>query len=187
MARDERPLTKQDIVEIVPHSAAWALGFAQEALLLQAALKPWLVAQVEHIGSTAVPGLSAKPVIDVMAPVSDLASSRGAIAAAQAVGYCYYPYKPDEMHWFCKPSPTVRTHHLHIVIWRSATWHDRLAFRDALRRRPALAQAYESLKRELATKYPNDREGYTQAKAPFIQSVLQAMHAAESTSRLGRP
>jgi GrpB-like predicted nucleotidyltransferase (UPF0157 family) len=160
-------------VVVLPYSARWPELFAAESTLLHEALQPWLVAAVEHVGSTAVLGLCAKPVIDIMAPVKDLASSRPAIEAAQAVGYCYYPYKPDQMHWFCKPSPAVRTHHLHLVPWQSRLWQERLAFRDALRSSPSLAQKYGVLKQELAAKHGADREAYTEAKAPFIASVLR--------------
>jgi GrpB-like predicted nucleotidyltransferase (UPF0157 family) len=171
------PTTEDAPIMILPHSADWAALFATEAKILRAALEPWLVAEVEHIGSTAVIGLSAKPVIDIMAPVRSLDSSRHAIAAAESVGYCHYPYKPDEMHWFCKPSPAVRTHHLHLIPWRSPLWNERLAFRDALRENTALAKQYETVKLELAARYPNDREAYTQAKVPFIASVLSAWRA----------
>ena len=171
------PTTEDAPIMILPHSADWAALFASEANVLRAALNLWLVAEIEHVGSTAVAGLSAKPVIDIMAPVRDLESSRQAIAAAELVGYCYYPYKPDEMHWFCKPSPTVRTHHLHLIPWRSPLWNERLAFRDALRENSSLAQQYETLKLELGARYPIDREAYTQAKGPFIKSVLSAWRA----------
>lgn len=68
-------------------------------------LAPWLVGPVEHIGSTAVPGLAAKPVIDIMAGVQARETSRPAIAAATELGYGYWPYQADVEHWFCKPSP----------------------------------------------------------------------------------
>lgn len=165
------------MIEIAPYSPDWPERFAQEAALLRAVLAPWLVAEIEHIGSTAVPGLAAKPVIDIMAPVQDLEASRAAIAAAGAAGYCHFPYKPEQMHWFCKPSPAHRTHHLHLVPWGSALWHDRLAFRDELRRSEELARQYEALKRALAARDPLDREAYTEAKSPFVASVLQAQRA----------
>lgn len=172
------PTSSRTLIEIVPYSTDWPARFAQEAALLQIALAPWLVADIEHIGSTAIPGLSAKPVIDIMAPVQDLDASRTAIAAAVAAGYCHYPYKPEQMHWFCKPSPEVRTHHLHLVPLNSALWHDRLAFRDALRGNSQLAREYENLKLSLAARHPEDREAYTEAKSPFIASVLQAQRKA---------
>mgnify|MGYP001810252432 CR=1 FL=1 len=168
------PSTKEAPVVVVPYSVRWPELFAAEAALLQGVLEPWLVAEVEHVGSTAVIGLHAKPIIDIMAPIKDLASSGPAIEAAQAAGYCYYPYKPEQMHWFCKPSPALRTHHLHLIPWRSQLWQERLAFRDALRSSPKLAQEYAVLKQELAAKHGADREAYTEAKAPFIASVLRS-------------
>lgn len=161
-------------IELKTYSSEWPELFACEKALLEQVLSSWLVAEVEHIGSTAVLGLSAKPIIDIMAPVYDLESSRSAIQAAQALQYCYYPYKPEQMHWFCKPSPAHRTHHLHLVPWRSSLWHERLAFRDALRQSPLLASRYASLKSDLASRYPRDREAYTEGKASFISSVLAA-------------
>ena len=171
------PTSEEEPIAVLPYSSAWPEQFAAEARLLQAALEPWLVAAVEHVGSTAVVGLAAKPVIDIMAPVRDLESSRHAIAAAQSLGYCYYPYRPDQMHWFCKPSPASRTHHLHLIPWGSQLWQERLAFRDALRKSSSLAQQYANLKLELAARYPLDREAYTDAKAPFIAAVVNGCRA----------
>ena len=84
------------------------------------------------------------------------------------------------MHWFCKPSPAVRTHHLHLIPWRSPLWQERLAFRDALRASRSLAERYEALKLQLAARYPRNREAYTEAKTPFIDSVLQAWRAGRT-------
>ena len=94
--------------------------------------------------------------------------------AAKTVGYCYYPYKPDQMHWFCKPTPAVRTHHLHLIPWKSQLWQERLAFRDALRMSPTLTEQYCNLKLSLAAQHGGDREAYTEAKAPFVASVLRS-------------
>jgi GrpB-like predicted nucleotidyltransferase (UPF0157 family) len=160
-------------IEIIEYNAAWPAQFLTEQAILQTVLSKWLVGDIEHIGSTAVPGLAAKPVIDIMAPVASLEGSRDAIAAAESAGYCYYPYKPNEMHWFCKPSPLVRTHHLHMVPQDSKTRVERLAFRDALRRNPALMNEYAALKRRLAVEFANDRDAYTDAKAPFIQNAIR--------------
>lgn len=164
-------------VEIEPYSSEWPAQFAAEAEQLQGVLAPWLAGQIEHIGSTAVPGLSAKPVIDIMAPVRSLAHAVPAIDALTSLNYCYFPYKPSEMHWFCKPSPAHRTHHLHLVPAASSVWQLRLAFRDALRRDPALASQYERLKVRLAAAHAQDREAYTDGKTLFINSVLQRVAA----------
>jgi GrpB-like predicted nucleotidyltransferase (UPF0157 family) len=167
-----RQHSREASVEIVPYDPAWPSRFEQERSLLKRALAPWLTGPVEHIGSTAVPGLIAKPVIDIMAAVESLAASADAIAAAGDLGYVYYPYRPDVMHWFCKPSPALRTHHLHLVPFESRLWKERLAFRDHLRRDAAAAAEYAALKIELARQYAFDREAYTDAKGPFVRRVV---------------
>ena len=159
-------------VEIVPYDPTWPQKFETERDLLQAALKQWLTGAIEHIGSTAVPGLAAKPVIDIVAPVHSLESSRSAIDAATACGYVYYPYKAELMHWFCKPSPSHRTHHLHLVPYTSPLWKQRLMFRGALRSNMALVAEYARLKLRLAQQFRTDREAYTEGKSAFIQNVL---------------
>lgn len=161
-------------VQLVPYSPAWPVQFESERLLLKDAIAPWLAGPIEHVGSTAVPALTAKPITDIMAPVRTLEDSRAAIDAVTEVGYVYYPYKPEVMHWFCKPAPSYRTHHLHLVPYESELWFERLAFRNALRETTALAKEYGELKKCLATKFSQDREAYTQAKAPFIRRVLWA-------------
>lgn len=160
-------------IEVAPYDARWPAAFEQERALLAEALGPWLAGPPEHIGSTAVPGLAAKPVIDIMAPVHTLAASRPAIEAARELGYVHYPYKPDVMHWFCKPSAEHRTHHLHLVPLGSPLWRERLAFRDALRADPELRASYQALKLDLAQRHRLVREAYTDAKTPFIEQVLR--------------
>jgi GrpB-like predicted nucleotidyltransferase (UPF0157 family) len=155
-------------IELVAYDARWPAEFERERALLAELIGPWLVGSIEHIGSTAVPGLVAKPVIDIMAPVQDLAASRPALEPLARARYCYYPYRGDVMHWFCKPSPAWRTHHLHLVPHDGALWRERLTFRDALRGDAALAAEYAALKGVLAARYPEDRDAYTDAKRPFV-------------------
>jgi GrpB-like predicted nucleotidyltransferase (UPF0157 family) len=88
------------------------------------------------------------------------------------LGYLYAPYLPEEMHWFCKPDPAHRTHHLHLVPVDSKRYRDELAFRDLLREDPDLAERYVALKRELAAAHPTDRETYTKGKSSFISTAL---------------
>ena len=165
-------------IEIVPYCDHWPALFASELVLLQTVLSPWLVADIEHVGSTAVVGLHAKPIIDIMAPVRDLKSSRLAIESAQTANYCYFPYKSNEMHWFCKPTPAVRTHHLHLVPWKSRLWQDRLVFRNELRLSRSLAMEYTDLKLRLAAQFPFDREAYTEGKSTFVLSVIESASAS---------
>jgi GrpB-like predicted nucleotidyltransferase (UPF0157 family) len=159
-------------VEVVPYDVAWPAQFASENNLLATILSPWLAGDIEHVGSTAIPGMPAKPVIDIMAPVHGLGASRLAIEAVASAGYHYAAYKPDLMHWFCKPSPQHRTHHLHLVPRASLLWRQRLIFRDALQDDPALAHEYANLKMQLAERFRFDREAYTDAKGPFVARVL---------------
>jgi GrpB-like predicted nucleotidyltransferase (UPF0157 family) len=166
--------TSDAAIEVKPYDPAWPKTFAHEREILKPLLAQWLVADIEHVGSTAVPGLVAKPVIDILAAVESLEASRGVIQIVSAAGYMYYPYKAEEMHWFCKPSPAHRTHHLHIVPRSSAMWRENLAFRDALRRDSELAANYGRLKLELAQRFRHDREAYTEAKSSFIRSAIDA-------------
>ena len=163
-------------IQVVPYDPRWPASFEAERVRLAAALRPWLTGPIEHMGSTAVPGLAAKPVIDIMAPVASLAGAMGVIDALRPLGYLHHPYMPQEMHWFCKPSPAYRTHHLHVVELGGSAWQQRLALRNALRQDAALAARYAQLKHALAALHPLDREAYTQAKAPFIASVLARAH-----------
>jgi GrpB-like predicted nucleotidyltransferase (UPF0157 family) len=163
---------------LLPYDPSWPDQFEQERNDLLQRIQEWLVGPIEHVGSTAIPGLAAKPVIDIMAGVESLEASRPAIAVLTDAGYCYSPYRPDVEHWFCKPSPAFRTHHLHLVPYGSAGWNDRLAFRDYLRAHPSVAAEYEQLKYELAAQYRLDREAYTNAKGPF---VVRALHLASDS------
>jgi GrpB-like predicted nucleotidyltransferase (UPF0157 family) len=159
-------------IEIAEYADLWPGMFTIERQVLADVLSPWLAGPIEHVGSTAVPGLSAKPVIDIMAAVESLEASRNAVAALRAIDYHYAPYRPDVMHWFCKPGPAMRTHHLHLVPHGSPLWMERIAFRDCLRSDPALAREYAKLKKYLADIHRLDREAYTEAKAPFISAAL---------------
>ena len=158
-------------IEIVAYDPTWPALFDEEAAHLRRVLDPWLAGPIEHIGSTAVPGVAAKPVVDIMAGVESLVLSRPAIEAVAPLGYCYFPYQPDREHWFCKPSPALRTHHLHLVPVGSPQWIRPIAFRNYLRAHANVAADYEALKRRLAGTFRNDREAYTRAKDPFIDEV----------------
>jgi GrpB-like predicted nucleotidyltransferase (UPF0157 family) len=160
-------------IEIVPYDPSWPLLFQAEAMVLRQALGTWLVGPIEHIGSTAVSGLAAKPVIDIMAGVHSLDESRRAPEAAAEVGYCYAPYQVELEHWFCKPSPAFRTHHLHLVPVGSPQWIRPLAFRNYLRADAGIATEYGALKLRLAQEHHLDRDAYTRAKRPFIDRITE--------------
>ena len=157
-------------VELVEYDPAWPACYATERDRLQALLGGVVV---HHIGSTSVPGMVAKPVIDMMALVHDFDPPIEVLV--RCAGYQY----PEAFNatlvgrrFFCYPTPARRTHHLHLVDERDEL--DRyLRFRDRLRADPAIAQEYATLKRTLAKRYANDREAYTEAKTPFIRRIEQ--------------
>lgn len=159
-------------IHVVPYDPNWVAKFEDEKAVLETLLAPWRRGPIEHIGSTAIPGLCAKPVIDTMVGVTSLAESEQAKVALRGAGYQYAEYKTDVMHWFCKPSFAMRTHHLHLIPYGSTLWHDRLRFRDALRADSTLAADYAALKLHLARKFQFDREAYTDGKSPFIARIL---------------
>lgn len=169
--------TEEAPIEVVSYDPRWPDLFLEERERLRRALAGWLSGSIEHIGSTAVPGIAGKPVIDIMAGVNSLEASRPAIAVAETLGYCYFPYQPDLKHWFCKPSAAFRTHHLHLVPVGTPQWARPIAFRDYLRANPGVAAEYEQLKRGLARRFRLDREAYTEAKGPFINDVTETARA----------
>jgi GrpB-like predicted nucleotidyltransferase (UPF0157 family) len=162
-------------VRVAVYDPAWPAKFEAERADLQECIGPWAVGGIHHVGSTSVPGLPAKPVIDILVGVESLERSRTCIEKVASLGYLYWPYLSDVMHWLCKPDPARRTHHLHLVPVGSRRYLDELAFRDALRGDPVLARRYADLKRDLSARFPGDREAYTEHKAPFVQEVLAAV------------
>jgi GrpB-like predicted nucleotidyltransferase (UPF0157 family) len=168
----ERRGRAEEPIRLVPYDPSWPVRFEAERELLEKAIGPWIVGGIHHIGSTAVAGLEAKPVIDIMAGVRDLEESRACFGPLAHLGYVHFPYLPEERHWFCKPDPAARTHHLHLVPAGSRRFRDHLAFRDRLRADPELAREYAELKRELAARFEHDREAYTSGKDDFVRRAL---------------
>jgi GrpB-like predicted nucleotidyltransferase (UPF0157 family)/ribosomal protein S18 acetylase RimI-like enzyme len=155
-------------VELVAYDPAWPALYETERQRLEPLLPGAL--EIHHIGSTAVPGLLAKPIIDIVALVDDLDAP---IAALIDNGYQYaraFNATLSHRRFLCYPTASHRTHHLHLVD-DCLELERRLCFRDRLRADPALAEEYVALKRALAARYPEDRESYTEAKAPFIKRV----------------
>jgi GrpB-like predicted nucleotidyltransferase (UPF0157 family) len=161
-------------VDIAAADPGWPARFEQERAALAEVLAPWLDGAIEHVGSTAVPGLAAKPVIDIAAPVRSIAVAREAIPVLQDLGWLHWEADPMEWrHWFLKPHPERRTHHLYLVERSHPEFANLLAVRDALRADPALAERYAAHKGELARRYRNDRNAYTNAKSGFITDLLR--------------
>ena len=128
--------------------------------------------RLEHIGSTSIPGLSAKPVIDILAGRPGNLPGARYVTAFKQLGYEHKgAYGIPGRNYFRKGVP--RTHHVHLFSWSSELWRDHLLFRDYLRAHPEIAREYETIKRELATMYLQDKEQYTDAKGPFVRSIVR--------------
>jgi GrpB-like predicted nucleotidyltransferase (UPF0157 family) len=162
-----------------PPDLAWADRGQRECARLAALLAPWLADGVEHVGSTSVPGLAAKPVLDIMASVTDPeAVTEHASARLAADGWHYVPPELDSggawRRFFVKPDAAGqrRVAHLHVIAAGHPRWADQLAFRDALRRDGRLAAEYAELKRRLTQEHGADREAYTAAKGEFVAAAL---------------
>jgi GrpB-like predicted nucleotidyltransferase (UPF0157 family) len=171
-------------VIIVEYNPQWPLLYEEERARILGKAGDALVA-IEHMGSTAVPGLGAKPIIDIMAAVRDLADAQRCIGPLQSIGYEYVPEYEGELperRYFRKGPPESRTHHLHVVEPTSDFWERHLLFRDFLRQHPEKADEYYRLKRELADHYGQNRVGYTEAKTPFIRSVEEMARAEKGQS-----
>lgn len=163
---------KRGTVQVVPYNMAWPQLFADEKKHLEAALGN-LIHGIEHIGSTSVPGLSAKPIIDMIAAVDSLEGYEKFIRPLEALGYEFMPERVFADRVFFPKGPREnRTHHLSLVVKDSPGWHDPIRFRDYLIANPKVREAYQKLKLELASKHPNDRASYTKAKETMIQGIM---------------
>ncbi|MDX1534073.1 MAG: GrpB family protein [Thermoplasmata archaeon] len=167
-------LMRKPPVVIVPYDSDWPRRFAAEARLIRGQIDPYLEG-VEHIGSTAVPGLASKPIIDIMPGLKALQDAQACIEPLSRIGYEYVPEYEEELpqrRYFRKGPETGRTHHLHMVETSSDFWRRHLLFRDYVRTHPTTAREYEALKIRLAREHGSDREGYTEGKTSFVEDVV---------------
>ncbi|MEO6073589.1 MAG: GrpB family protein [Burkholderiales bacterium] len=161
-------------IVLVPYEPAWPAKFEIIGQQL-AVIFPATNCAIEHIGSTAVPGLSAKPVVDIMLGAPDLSYIEIRLVALAKIGFHYvadFTAAMPERRYFVQPESYPRSAHLHAVVYDSIFWRDHLQFRDALRKDDGLAQAYVTLKLELAVTYANDSWAYADAKSSFIRTAL---------------
>ena len=167
-------------VFVVPYDPRWPSLFALERSRVEAALGAW-VETVEHVGSTAVPGLDAKPVIDLLVGVRDVRNAGHCIRPLEEIGYSYWAENPNpDRMLFVKfaADRTSRIHNLHVVEVEGDLWNDRLLFRDHLRAHPEAADEYVRLKHVLAERFRDDREAYTRAKTDFVLATLERARAS---------
>ena len=167
-------------VAVVPYDPRWPEMFQEEKEHLLSCLPATLIKRVEHFGSTAVPGLSAKPIVDILIEVTSLDETREKISPIlELQGYDYFwrptwgDDTPPFYAWFIKRDPGGnRTHHIHMVEHHFEHW-DRLLFRDYLVEHPEVAYEYGALKQRLSQSHENDRVAYTKAKTEFVVRVTE--------------
>jgi GrpB-like predicted nucleotidyltransferase (UPF0157 family) len=168
-----------DEIEIAPYDLEWPALAAQEIAKVRAALPSGLVRVIEHIGSTAVPGLAAKPIVDLMILTRALTAAKQlAVPPLEAMGYSYWRANPNPARMFLVkglPPAARRTHHIHITE-DEAELTRHCGFRDHLRRHAEDAKRYEALKRALASLHRTDREAYTEAKNDFVREIEAKLH-----------
>lgn len=168
-------IERRDRIVVREHDPAWAESFADQCDALTPALASHLALPIEHIGSTAVPGLPAKPIVDMLAVVHSYDEVGPVLPTLEGAGWVLAPEPGDEerRRWsLCHPTVEHRTHHLHVVEESSSGWRTWLAFRDHLRSHPADRDEYARIKRDLAGADDQDRTAYRAGKAPFIERVL---------------
>ncbi|PEC22035.1 GrpB family protein [Bacillus cereus] len=160
----------QQIV-IKPYQKEWQEEYLKEKDKFCSLLGEEMIA-IEHIGSTSIEGLGAKPLIDMMIGVTDLQITEKWIKPLSKIGYEYVPKETSNWRFFRKGEWRAGTHHLHVYIYNSDEWRNNLLFRDFLKKHEWARKEYGELKEMLATTYPFDRVSYTNAKAPFIQKMI---------------
>ena len=160
-------------VKLLPYTEAWARVYEIEEKLLRAVIGD-IAIDIQHIGSTSIHGLEAKPIIDIAIAVPSLNEGEKCIEPLTKLGY---EYKGDAgingRHFFAKGTKEKRTHYLHIEEWEGELWKNHILFRDYLRKHKEFVIEYGKLKTELANKYKDDRDTYTASKDDFIKNVLE--------------
>ena len=179
-----------ETVRVVDYDPDWPQRYAEEANLLSDALGAYLLA-VEHIGSTAIPGMPAKPVIDILAATPGYAPFDEVVRRLARIGYLYTPESEvdDPGRRVFRKGPDdlgcLRTHHLHVTEFYSHYWQRMVAFRDHLRGHPEDAASYVDLKRELVARHPQDSRRYTAGKHQFVTAIEQEVVCASGGGGVG--
>jgi len=166
------------MITLVPYDSAWPAIFAAEATIIRRALGDFAL-RVEHVGSTSIPGVAAKPVIDIQVSVPSLEPLSQHLVPLGHIGYVHIPLGAFDLVYpfFQKPAEWPCTHHIHLCVVGSEQERNHLAFRDYLRNHPAVAAEYVKLKRVLAAAHHGttleSREQYSLSKTEFVTSVLE--------------
>ncbi len=166
-------------IAIVPYRAQWPSLYEEEKRRISAALGNRME-QIEHFGSTAIPGLAAKPVIDIMIGVQRLDQAEECIPILESLGYTYMPELEAELpdrRFLWKEMASTQRYHIHLTQVHGPLWENPLAFRDYLREHPEEAERYGQLKADLAAQCGSDIGSYIQGKTAFVQQILDKAKA----------
>ncbi len=162
-------------IYIAEYNGNWPLAYEQERAILAEAFHPY-AEDIQHVGSTSVSGLAAKPIIDILVTIREYPLPDSAIQAVVALGYEHMgEYGIPRRHYFRKGRP--RSHHVHVLERANPEWEHFVLFRDYLRAHPQAAREYEALKRQLADRYRDERAVYTESKAPLIRQLMEKARA----------
>lgn len=170
---DRRVVGPEEDIRLEPPDPSWSQKFEGERSLVERTLGDSIQGGVHHVGSTAIPGIAAKPIVDMMVGVQNLERARACIPLLAWIGYEHLATLDASMLWFCKPSLEHRIYHLYLVEPTTQEWTARLAFRDYLRSHAEARQAYEDLKVRLARQHKDDRAAYTNEKGAFVSDIVR--------------
>ena len=164
---------KRGVVQLKKYNPKWKELFEKESELILS-VSTNLLEEVQHIGSTAIPGIIAKPIIDILAGINSLANIEKLVEKLEPIGYVYRGEQgiPDR-HLFVKGGKDFRTHHLHVVEKEHQEWSKHILFRNYLLKHPEEVKAYSKLKQELLQKYEFDRGMYTDSKSDYITGIVE--------------
>ncbi len=163
---------KRGTVKLVPHNSRWKKSYAREAEKLRTIFGSDDLG-IQHVGSTAIPGIPAKPIVDIAVAVPSLRAARRYIPALRRIGYQLKHEARTDRLFFAKGHERQRTHYLHVGSRRGQYVRDMVTFRDYLRSHPQVAARYAQLKRKLAGEYAGERPRYTSGKKKFIETVIK--------------
>ena len=170
-------------IAVVPYQSGWKELFAREADLLRSALGEKALC-IEHIGSTSIPGMASKPILDIMVAVVSLTQATELIPVVEELGYEYKPHDtiPERLFFAKEHPPENRTHHLNLTKQGSGFWKNQLAFRDYLRAHDQIAAEYADLKKRLAEEYAHTHQLDPDGKSEFVARVLELAEKEERES-----
>ncbi len=162
----------KDEVKLCPYDSEWAQHYEKEKVILEKVLEG-IALDIQHVGSTSIIGLSAKPIIDIAVAVKDEEVMKSTIDILAKAGYDVKDSIAEKGEVLArKGSPDCRTHYIHVEVIGTKKWVNHILFRDYLRKYPEYVQQYQDIKEKLSTQFANDRKVYTKSKNDFIEKVM---------------